>query len=339
MEIPESPIHTPRILAESLNAGPVDSAAWRGDVILVDFWDYSCVNCLRTLPYVAAWDRKYRAAGLHIVGVHAPEFSFARRASHVREAVARLGIVYPVVLDNDYALWQRFANRAWPAKYLIDGRGYLRLRHLGEGAYAETEWTIQELLRERRPDYEAPPLLPPLRDLDLPGAVCYPTTPELYLGHQRARLGNKGGLRADAVAHYKIPRKVDHARVYLEGNWFSAAEYVEFRGEPGSERRGTPSGGAMANGRIRLPFQAAEVNVVLEGLQGAARVAIALDGQALSSANSGGDVCEGMVRVEAPRLYNIVRMQQFGDHVLDLTTTTPGLAAYAFTFGSCPIQR
>ena len=136
--------------------GPVSLKALRDKaVVLVDFWDYTCVNCIRTLPYVVAWNKRYEQSGLVVVGVHAPEFSFAREGSHVAEAAARFGLEYPIVLDNEYAIWRAYSNRFWPAKYLVDAKGRIRYYHFGEGAYQETEVAIQGLIRELNPTRES----------------------------------------------------------------------------------------------------------------------------------------------------------------------------------------
>src|SRR3990172_4311841 len=149
-----------------LQGGPLRLTDLRGRPVLIDFWDYTCLNCLRTLPYLKEWHRRYGSLGLTIVGVHAPEFSFAHNGEHVRRAVAERGLAYPIALDNDYAIWQAYANRYWPAKYLIDQEGYLRYYHFGEGAYGETEGAIQTLLREAMPEILLPGLMAPVRDTD-----------------------------------------------------------------------------------------------------------------------------------------------------------------------------
>ncbi len=141
----QGPVHAPEFPPNVawLQGGPITMASLRGRAVLVDFWDYTCVNCLRTLPYVKEWHRRYADLGLTIIGVHAPEFSFAHHIDNVRRAVAEQGLMYPIVLDNDHAIWQAYANRYWPAKYLIDREGYLRAYHFGEGGYGETESAIQ----------------------------------------------------------------------------------------------------------------------------------------------------------------------------------------------------
>ena len=171
--------------------------------MLVDFWDYTCVNCIRTLPYVQAWHERYRDKGLTVIGVHTPEFTFAQYESNVERGIREFGLTYPIVIDSNRDIWKSFANRYWPTKYLLDKDGYLRYGHFGEGGYGECEQTIQELLREIDPDASAcQPLMEPLREEDHSGAVCYRATGELYLGNQRGRIGNEGGFKEDQIADY-----------------------------------------------------------------------------------------------------------------------------------------
>jgi thiol-disulfide isomerase/thioredoxin len=234
-----------------LQGGPLKMADLRGRPVLIDFWDYTCVNCLRTLPYVREWHRRYGSLGLTVVGVHAPEFSFAHNADHVRRAVAEHAIEYAVVVDNDYAVWQAYANRYWPAKYLVDGEGYLRYYHFGEGGYAETEGAIQVLLRDAFPQIILPDLMAPVRDEDKPGAVCYRVTPELYLGYQRGRIGNTSGLEPDKPATYRGLGKHAEGHFYLEGDWLLGAESV------------ARPVGATGESRLHVKYMAKEVNLVI----------------------------------------------------------------------------
>ena len=210
MQEEQGPIHAPEfpLNVTWLQGGPLAVSELRGRPMLIDFWDYTCVNCLRILPYVKEWHRRYGPLGLTIVGVHAPEFSFAREAGNVQRAVREHGIEYPVVLDNEYAIWQAYANRYWPAKYLIDGKGYIRGYHHGEGAYRETEDALQALLRESFPEVLLPGLMEPVRDEDAPGAVCYRVTPELYLGYARGNFGNLKDIKPDTVATYTDPGSI-----------------------------------------------------------------------------------------------------------------------------------
>jgi len=312
-----------------LQGGPQRLADLRGRPLLIDFWDYTCANCLRTLPYVKEWHRRYSPLGLSIIGVHAPEFSFARDSGNVLRAVREHDIQYPVVLDNEYAIWQAYANRYWPAKYLVDGEGYLRYYHFGEGAYGQTEEAIQFLLREAFPQILLPAIMAPMRAEDAPGAVCYRVTPELYLGYQRGNIGNAGGIEPDKAATYRDPGKHIDGHAYLQGDWLLAGEYL------------ARPAGAQGESRLTVPYMAKEVNLVIHPptFGGSATFAVAQDGAPLAAADAGPDVVAGgatsIVTVDAPRMYRLVDNREIDRHELTLTTTSDGVALYAFTFASC----
>jgi cytochrome c biogenesis protein CcdA/thiol-disulfide isomerase/thioredoxin len=274
---------------------PLTLAELRGRVVLVDFWTYSCINCLRTLPHLEAWDAAYRKAGLTIVGVHSPEFAFERVPSNVRSATHRLRVRYPVALDNDFATWRAYSNDYWPAEYLIDKTGRIRHEHFGEGNYGETESVIRRLLgehvRARRTSVAD----------DTPGQI---TSPESYLGYARLeRLANTG-VRLDAESTYVFPPKAlaQDALAYA-GRW---------KVEPSRIVAGRDA-------RLRLRFQANRIFLVLAG---AGRVTPSIDGRRLP-----------VVRVSGtPRLYTVARVPKFTRGLLELRFS-PGLAGYAFTFG------
>ena len=206
MQFEPRQVHAPEFGQQWLNSPPLSIRALRGRVVLIDFWDYTCVNCIHTLPYVREWNRRYRDRGLTVIGVHAPEFFFARTAENVIQAAKEFQIEYPILLDNEYEVWKAFANRYWPAKYLIDKDGYMRYFHPGEGNYAETECMIQQLLREIDPAVSLPPVMEPVRALDKPEAltVCERPTPELYLGYKRGRIANAEGFTEDRIANYQF---------------------------------------------------------------------------------------------------------------------------------------
>lgn len=313
-----------------INSHELTLAGLRGRVALLDFWDYTCVNCLRTLPYLIEWDKRYRDAGLTIVGVHAPEFYFARSVECVRAGVERFGIRYPVVLDNDFHIWRTFANQYWPAKYLIDAEGYLRYMSFGEGAYQETEEAIQTLLREKNPGVPLPVPLASLRETDQPGARCYRVTPELYLGYQRGRIANPGGFQRDQVAGYQLPEQLEPDTFYASGHWRARVEYMESAPEASRE-----------SARIALVYAAKEVNLVMSpNGQAEYQLLLTQDGLPVARADAGEDVIydeqeRSLVRVDAPRMYSLVRNAEFGSHRLELSTDAPGLGVYAFTFVTC----
>ncbi len=293
-------------------------------VVLVDFWDYPCVNCVRTLPYVSEWHRRYSQHGLVIVGVHAPEFSFARESSHVEEAISGFKLEYPVVLDNDYAIWRAYSNRYWPAKYLVDSKGRIRYYHFGEGHYQESETAIQAALRELNPTFTAPPPMQPVRDTDRPGAVCYRVTPELYLGYARGQFGNPEAILSDRAHDYADPGRHVEGVPYLSGRWRIEQECA----------RADAAGAA-----IRLRYTAREVNLVIAPRAGAAVSAeLHFSGGEAPGADVRLENGRALLTVERPRMYNLVANKSVQPGAIELRALDPGLAAYAFTFTSCAIE-
>lgn len=332
------PETTPQVPAPELQGGtwinspPLSLRGLQGKPVVVDFWDYTCINCIRTLPYLTEWHRRYSPHGLTIVGVHAPEFSFAQEADAVRKAVEDLGISYPVVLDNDFVIWRAYGNRYWPAKYLVDGEGFIRYYHFGEGNYGETEAMIQGLIKEVNPDVALPPLMPPVRDSDEPGAACYRVTPELYLGYTRGQIGNPQALAPDQVADLRDPGKHAEGYFYVEGRWYWGAEHAMYAGDQGS------------TGKLSLRYTAKEVNLIVKMLhEGAGEVEILQDGRPIEPQDAGQDVRfdetgRGRVAVESPRMYRLVNNSQFSSRELTMVVPSTGLAFYAFTFVSCPVE-
>jgi cytochrome c biogenesis protein CcdA/thiol-disulfide isomerase/thioredoxin len=275
-----------------LNSEPLTIPGLRGRVVLIDFWTYSCINCLRTLPYIRAWDERYRDAGLTIVGVHSPEFAFERVESSVRENVRKLGVRYPVALDNDFVTWQSWHNQYWPAKYLIDKRGHVRYFHFGEGEYAETEAAIRTLLGADAPAASG------LADESPHGLV----TPESYLGFERLARNAGDSVVEDKPHAYAFPRGLSENELALGGVWTVQDERAV----------------AGLGAGLRLQYRARDVFLVLTGT---GTVEVLVDGKR-----------ERTVRVRGDRLYTLVDRPQIDDHLLELRFT-PGVAAYAFTFG------
>jgi thiol-disulfide isomerase/thioredoxin len=277
-----------------INSDPVSLRELRGRVVLIDFWTYSCVNCLRTLPHLRTWDRRYRDDGLTIVGVHAPEFAFEREPDNVRSAVRKLGIRYPVALDNDFVTWTSYANQYWPAKYLIDRSGRVRYYHYGEGEYEETERQIRRYLGSgvRGEVSEVADRTP-----------RGPLTPESYLGFDR--LANFVGSRivANREASYRFPRFLGPGQLAYAGRLIVEPERIV-------ARRGA---------RLRIRFTAREVNLVLGG---SGKLEVLLDGRRRRALSIGGE----------PRLYRLLELTELREGLLELRFT-PGLSAYAFTFG------
>jgi thiol-disulfide isomerase/thioredoxin len=331
MDVEPGTVRAPELGPEWVNSEPLTLKALRGRVVLVDFWDYTCVNCVRTLPYVTEWHRRYGSKGLTVIGVHTPEFVFGRSRELIEEAVARFGIEYPVVMDNDYAIWQSFSNRCWPAKYLIDTEGYLRFFHFGEGEYEQSERAIQTLLRERDGSVELPEPMAPVRDTDRLGAACYRTTPELYLGARRGQIGNEGGFRNPGQpnpADYSLPQKVEAEKAYLGGSWISAEEHVR------------SAGSGEHPSSLLVYYAAKEVNLVMASLEGEQAVELLHDGKPLGREDAGEDVRfdesnRSVVSVSDPRMYRLVCNREFGQRLLQLVSRRPGLLAFAYTFVTC----
>jgi cytochrome c biogenesis protein CcdA/thiol-disulfide isomerase/thioredoxin len=276
------------------NSDPLTLAKLRGKVVLIDFWTYSCINCLRTLPHVKAWDRMYRKDGLVIVGVHTPEFAFESVPSNVRGAIKRLGIHYPVALDPKYGTWNHWGNQYWPAKYLIDRRGHVRYAHFGEGSYDVTERNIRQLLGER----PAAPVSARLRDTTPSG----PLTPESYLGFERLERFVGSKLYPNKLARYELPKALGLNDLAYGGYWRVEKQRIV----------------AGRDARLRLRFYAHNVYLVLGGK---GRVQVLVDSKPLRT-----------VTVTADKLYTLVAGDKLRDAVLELRFT-PGVEAYAFTFG------
>ncbi|MGD0986339.1 MAG: redoxin family protein [Candidatus Sulfotelmatobacter sp.] len=326
MRVEKGQVRAPEIGPLWLNSPPLNFRQLRGRVVLVDFWDYTCGNCIRTLPYVQAWHERYKDKGLTVIGVHTPEFTFAQYESNVERGIREFGLTYPIVVDSNRAIWKAFANRYWPTKYLLDKDGYLRYGHFGEGGYGECEQTIQELLHEIDPALILPPLMEPLRDEDQLGAVCYRPTGELYLGNKRGRIGNDGGFKEDQVADYEFSGgKLEKNFFYVSGRWASTAEYFEATGD------GPHS--------LKLKYEASGVNLVMATPRGpSAEVIIMQDGKPLARSHAGKDVRfhdgQSSVLVDSARMYALVDNHEFGEHEIELRCST-GIAVFAFTFTAC----
>lgn len=310
-------------------ASPLTLAWLRGQVVLVDIWDFTCVNCLRTLPYLRAWHDRYSESGLVLVGVHAPQFRFGWSLDQVRAAVGRLGIRWPVILDNEHRLWNAYANAVWPSLYLLDAAGYIRFRHQGEGNYAAIERAIQRLLSESGQPVPFDQPVPPVRPEDAPGALCPPTTPELHMD----AIGNRGPL-ATVPTLFEAPSRRSEGHFYLEGLWRAVDEGWVLSGE---------------KGEVILPYHAASVNAVLAASPDPVDFALSLfnpvevqliqDNLPLPKDHFAEDVflAEGQarVRVDVPRLYALVRNPDVQRRELRLQVRGQGLTLYAFSFGSC----
>ena len=304
-----------------INTSNFTLASLKGKVVLVDFWTYSCINCIRTIPYLNSWYDKYQKDGLVIVGVHSPEFDFEKNYDNVKAAVDKFGIKYPVVQDNDHATWNAFKNNYWPRHYLIDTEGYIRSDHIGEGGYAETEQQIQSLLAEKAalagsaPQIDMTISSPNATSVDF-GKIA---TPEIYLGYGFARepLGNQEGFRPDQVETYALPESVYIApnHVFLEGTWKNNNDNMQL---------------VNYTGKVVLQYSAKSVNIVAGGT---GKVYVSQDGGALAG-NRGSDVGrDGSFTIDGHRLYNVVNNSGYEMHTVTLDILGPGFQIYTFTFG------
>jgi cytochrome c biogenesis protein CcdA/thiol-disulfide isomerase/thioredoxin len=290
---------------------PLHLDGLRGRVVLIDFWTYTCINCIRTLPYLRAWDARYRDRGLTIVGVHTPEFVFEREAENVRKAIAANRIRYPVAQDNEFATWNAWGNRYWPAKYLIDARGRVRYAHFGEGAYVETEAAIRALLAEAGQDR-----LGETASARVEAADPELVTPETYLGYERAE-GFVPGPPRPGYGRYEAPDDLRPVSFALSGGWYVGQE----------------SATAVRDARIEARVTARKVFLVLSSKGSRRRdVEVLLDGRPVRAGEAGEDVRGGRVTVREERLYRLVSLARVEDRRLTLRVPA-GVTGYAFTFG------
>ena len=305
-----------------LNSKPLTVESLRGKVVLVDFWTYSCINCIRTLPYVRGWYDKYRDHGLVIIGVHAPEFAFEKNPDNVAKAVKDLGVDYPVALDNDYAIWKGFNNEYWPAHYFIDAQGRIRSHHFGEGNYHESEDVIRQLLTAAG-------------QKNLPGGYVNddhhgveaassndPTrSPETYVGYARAQNFAGGKVAHDDAWDYHAPKAYGTNQWSLDGRWTVHDEYA------GLDRAG---------GSITYRFRGRDLHLVLgPGGDGKpVRFRVTIDGKPPGADHGMDTDATGNGTVDSQRLYQLVRQANgTGERLFEITFLDPGVRAYAFTFG------
>jgi thiol-disulfide isomerase/thioredoxin len=321
------PLRAPELAPGTWVQGPEISIHFcRGAVVLVEFWESTCVNCVRTLPSLKAWHERYAGRGLIMVGVHTPEFEFTADPEIVAAAVAAEGIPYSVLLDPDRKTWERFANHYWPSRYLIDARGYLRYEHFGEGAYGQTEEWIQRLLREAGDTAPMPPLLEPAREEDRPGAVCYPATREIYAGFHRGKLLAPEGYRpGEEVRHQERPEGPAPAGMFTaRGLWFHEAEYLETR-EPGTI--------------LELVCEAAGVQAVLAP---GGELDLEVDGAPVRPEERGQDVVEKDGRTvavwERGRMVRLIREGRFRRRRLTLRFREAGTRVYSFSFTTACVE-
>jgi thiol-disulfide isomerase/thioredoxin len=295
----------PELHAEGwINTPPLTPADLTGKVVLYDFWTYSCVNCVRTIPYIRSWYDRYRDDGLVIIGVHSPEFDFEKDHANVQRAVKKLGVDYPVALDDNMVIWNAFANQYWPADYLYDRRGHEASVHFGEGDYDKTENEIRGLLGVTK----GSPRAKVGKQIGGPDGSA-DITPETYNGAERGQAGFASPEPLDqGVDDFTAPGELARDQHALVGRWDVEGQYVQ-AAEPGAQ--------------LRLHYMAGAANLVMA----------TADGRPVDVRVQVDDRPPTTVRVQAADLYTLVADDHEGDHLLTLTATRPGLRAFAFTFG------
>ncbi|MEK6968246.1 MAG: thioredoxin family protein [Nanoarchaeota archaeon] len=294
------------------SANNLTLASLRGKVVLIDFWTYTCINCIRTQPYLNAWYDKYHEAGLEIIGVHTPEFGFEKKYENVLSAVEREGIKYPVVQDNEYETWRAYQNQYWPRKYLIDSQGKIRYDKIGEGGYQETEEWIRKLLKERNETLQLKQIAN-VSGVIQAGRVG---TPEIYFGYgfNRGNFGNKEGLKPEESVNYTIANELVFNNAYLEGVWLNKKDYVELDSD---------------SGRVALPFYAKAVNIVASA-EDISSISVFIDGKQIVT---GTDFSNGLLNIKEERLYSLFTGSKSASQTLDLRISGKGFRIYTFTFG------
>lgn len=306
------PYQAPKIegISTWINSPPLQLADLKGKVVLVDFWTYSCINCIRTLPYLNDWYKKYHDKGLVIIGIHTPEFDFEKNAANVKNAVKHDDIQYPVGLDNSFVTWQNFSNHFWPAHYLINKQGEVVYEHFGEGDYDVTENNIRFLLGIDM----AAPLAAPDNPL-----YFYTMTPETYLGYARADINLSPVVTHDQIAQYHFPKQLVDNAWALQGGWLVNSEKII---------------SAQSHSSLKIHFKARKVFIVMgNNTKKPIQVKLLLNGKPLTS-NKGKDVIDSSILVDRHSLYEAVVLPQSGSGLLELSPNEPGLELYTFTFGS-----
>jgi len=306
-----------------LNSVPLSRTSLRGKVVLVDFWTYTCINSLRPLPYVKSWAAKYKDAGLVVIGVHTPEFSFEHEPMNVENAVRHLNLTYPVAIDSNYKIWQSFNNQYWPAQYLVDATGRIRFHHFGEGDYGNIERVIQELLKESG----ATALASDTTNVSAVGIEAAPDwadgrSPETYIGYRQAQnFASPERVHKDSIQVYSAPAKPSLNQWELSGSWNVNGESAVLQAVPG---------------KIVFRFHSRDLNLVLAPAKDgkSVRFKVTLDGSAPGE-NCGVDTApDGSGEIREPRLYQLIRQKgPIVDRTFEIEFLDPGVQALDFTFG------
>ena len=290
-----------------INSKPLTLKNLKGKVVLVDFWTYTCINCIRTIPYIKDWHKKYSKLGLVIIGLHTPEFEFEKKLENVKQAVKKFSLKYPIALDNDYQTWKSFSNHYWPAKYLFNKDGKLVYTHFGEGNYAETELRIRESLKA----------LGHSKQLEKIKLVTEPRpkfhfgiTPETYCGSSRNEgLGSSAVCLPDGTCKYIDPGAHQRDVIYLSGDWEQASEYLETQADKPSY--------------IAIKYRGSEINLVIHPPSKKSVTAkVYVDGKLKKS-----------IKLDAPKMYNLYKSKKPEEHDLKLVLESKGVRCYAYTFG------
>ena len=333
-EIPPRTSHSHELYGDFwFNSEPVPISALHGRVILLEFWDYTCVNCQRTFPYIKEWHKRYEQYGLVVVGVHTPKFPFEKDPQEIQSVIRKFGLKYPVVMDNEGMISARYGARAWPTMYLIDKDGYIRYESIGEGNYAAIEHEIRALLYDAGVREEMPVVMEAVRDSDKPGAICYRVTPELFAGYSKGSIGNIEGYSPESVVEYLDPKLYIPGRFYAEGNWLNDKNSLRLSD---AEGRG---------GQLILTYEALEVNAIIKPeAESGFEVEVRQDDAFLTRLNKGDDVRieedgRSYFVVDRPRMFNLVKNKEYGEHTLRLAVGSNSFAVYSFTFVSSVIPE
>jgi len=299
-------------ISQWLNSSPLTMAELKGKVVLVDFWTYSCVNCVRTLPHVTGWYEKYKNNNFIVIGVHTPEFAFEKDAHNVQNALQEFKINYPVALDNDYGTWKAYNNEYWPAEYLIDAKGHIRHTHFGEGHYDQMELAIRALLKEAGQTIDV------AVGTNEDTTPRYERTPETYLGTGRMERFVSPEKITGEVQVFTLPSNVALDKFAYEGNWTVTRESAK----------------PQKNAALVFHFKAGKVFLVIGPGTAASQIKVLIDGKPVENAIAGADVKDGQVMLNNERLYNLIDLKgKVEDHLLRLEFENNGILVYAFTFG------
>jgi len=296
-----------------IGSQPITLDDLEGKVVLADFWTYSCVNCLRTIPYLKEWYEKYKNDGLVIIGIHTPEFEFEQNPQNVKDAILRLGVTWPVLLDNDYENWEAFDNKFWPAKYLTDTKGDIVYTHFGEGGYEETESKIRELLglsfeQTEEKDHKH-------------GGVCSVATGETYCGYMRGNIANELGYGEDTEEEYKQNHGAKEGEINLNGKFFVTHEYAESR-EDGAT--------------LSLSLRGTEVNLVMAAPKNDTIVEVLWNGKPIPKEIRGKDISEeGKLCINRSDMFSLIKSETPVEGTITIKAVKGNFRAYAFTFSGC----